>query len=134
MALRIKLFKIEDLDKNLKATVHRTGKMGFTADASKKLKLSESKSADIGKNEDDVSDKNFYLFIHKEPKTGEFNIVKAGDYYYINTKVLFDNLKMDYTKDNFTYDISPETIDGQEVFVLKRRVKALKTTDDFGQS
>lgn len=134
MEIKIKLYKLEDLDKNLKATIHRTGKMGFTADAAKKLKLPSIRSADIGFNSDDANDKNLYLFLHPEPKRGQFNVVKAGAYYYINTKVLYDNLKLDYVKETISYDITPQQIGGEQAYILKRRVKTPKTRSfDFDE-
>lgn len=111
--------------------MHRTGKLGFTQDAAKKLKLPTNRSADIGFNEEDQSDKNLYLFVHHDDKKGEFKIIKAGLYYYLNTKVLFDNLKIDYRKEPVSFDISPEEIGGETVYILKRRMKMKKEKNDF---
>lgn len=126
MALKIRIYKLEDLDKNLKATVHRTGKLGFTSEAAKKMNLSANKSIDIGHNEIDLSDTNLYLFTHSDENKGQFRVVKAGKYYYINTKPLFDTLRMDYISDTVSFNIVPEEIEGERVFVLKRRLKTSK--------
>ena len=54
---------------------------------------------------------------------GGFKVSKAGQYYYINTKVLFDNLKIDYSKGNVVYDMSEVDVDGSVYYKLKRRQK-----------
>jgi hypothetical protein len=127
--MKLKFFNPNNLDKNLKATAHKTGKLGFTVDAAKKLQLSVEKSAGIAINEEDETDKSLYVIIYPHKQDGSFNISKAGKYYYINTKALFDSLKIDYVKDYVVYDISEEMIDSQKVFRFRRREKAKKNNE-----
>ncbi len=129
--MKLKFFNPNNLDKNLKATAHKTGKLGFTVDAAKKLQLSVEKTAGIGINEDDESDNSLYVIIYQGKQEGAFNISKAGKYFYINTKALFDNLKIDYIKDYVVYDISEEMIENQTVFKFKRREKAKKNNESI---
>ncbi len=124
--MKIKFFSPNDLDRNIKATVHKTGKIGFTVDAAKKLSLSVDCSLSIGMNEDDTEDSNLYVMLHNTVETGAFKVSKAGGYYYVNTKVLFDNLKIDYTNSAIVYDITEENIDGQKVYKFKKRNKLSK--------
>lgn len=130
--MNIKFFKVSELDKNLKVTIHRSGKMGFTSDAASKLKLAINRSADIGVNADDPNDKNLYMILHEGDKEGQFRVVKAGEYFYINTKVLFDNLRIDYSGETVAYDITIQDQDEKAIYVLKRRIKnkKLKTDSD----
>lgn len=128
--MKLKFFNPNNLDKNLKATAHKTGKLGFTVDAAKKLQLSVEKTAGIGINEDDEADKSLYVVVYPDKQEGAFNISKAGKYYYINTKALFDSLKIDYQKDYVVYDISEETIDDQKVFKFKRRDRVKKGNEN----
>ena len=128
--MKLKFFNPEKLDRNLKATAHRSGKLGFTVEAAKKMSLSIEKSAGIAINEEDDSDKSLYVVIYPNKQDGAFRISKAGAYYYVNTKALFDTLRIDYKKDWVVYDISKEIIDNQEVFKFVRREKSKKTTDD----
>ncbi len=121
--MKLKFFNPENLEKNLKATVHKTGKLGFTVESAKKMDLKPGKGAAIGINEEDETDQNLYVIIHPNRTEGSFNVSKAGSYYYINTKALFDSLKIDYVKDSVVYDISSQTINNQDLFVLKRREK-----------
>jgi hypothetical protein len=131
--MKLKFINPEALDKNLKATVHKSGKLGFTMDAARKLKLGEGKSASIAINEDDVSDENLYVVIHEGLRNDAYKISKAGQYYYINTKALLDHLKINYLKQNVVFDISREFIENQTVFKFKRRPMLKKmATDNAG--
>ncbi len=127
--MKLKFFNPNNLDKNLKATAHKTGKLGFTVDAAKKLQLSVEKCAGIAINGEDETDKSLYVVIYPDKQEGSFNISKAGKYYYINTKTLFDSLRVDYVKDYVVYDISEEMIDSQKVFKFKRRERAKKNNE-----
>lgn len=129
--MKLKFFNPNNLDKNLKATAHKTGKLGFTVDAAKKLQLSVEKTAGIGINEDDEVDNSLYVVIYPDKQDGAFNISKAGKYYYINTKALFESLKIDYQKDYVVYDITEEVFDNQRVFKFKRREKAKKSNESI---
>jgi hypothetical protein len=129
--MKLKFINPVELDRNMKATVHRSGKLGFTLDAMKKLGLGTTKSLGIAINEDDPTDKNLYVVIYPQVKEDAFRVSKAGEYFYINTKALFDSLKLDYLKDNIVYDIIRDNIDGQEIFVFKRRETAKKTNSQL---
>lgn len=126
MNLKLKWISPDGLEKNMKATAHKSGKLGFTMDAAEKMQLSADKSVNIAINEDDPADKNLYVMINSGVSEGGFKISKAGQYYYINTKALFESLKIDYRKDWIVYDISRETIDGQLIYVFRRREKEKK--------
>jgi len=127
--MKIKFFNPASLDRNLKATVHKSGKLGFTIEAANKLELSVDKSAAIGVNEDDANDPNLYVVIYSQKQDGAFKISKAGGYYYINTKALFDTLQIDYAADQPVYDIVSETIENQQFFKFKRRDKQEKNPE-----
>lgn len=124
--MKLKFINPEGLDKNLKATAHKSGKLGFTMEAAEKMKLSANKSARIAVNEDDSTDTNLYVIVNDTSTDGSFKISKAGAYYYINTKAMFDSMKIDYKNDWIVYDISKDTIDGQLIYKFKRREKDKK--------
>jgi hypothetical protein len=127
--MKLKFFHPDNLEKNIKATAHKTGKLGFTVDAAIKLGLGVEKSAGIAMNEEDPTDKSLYVIIYPTVKEGAFKINKAGDYFYINTKTLFDNLKVDYVKDYVVYDITEEMIDDQVIYKFNRRERNKKTIE-----
>jgi hypothetical protein len=128
--MKLKFFDPNDLYKNLKATAHKTGKLGFTIDAARKLALSSEKSAGIAVNEEDETDKNLYVVIYPSKQKGAFSISRAGNYFYINTKPLFDSLKIDYTKESIVYDISEEKIEDEIIYKFRRREKNKKSSEN----
>lgn len=119
--MKFKFIIPEELDRNLKATIHKTGKLGFTVEAAKKLALSPEKGMHIAINEEDSEDKNLYVIISPIRQKNSFRISKAGGYFYVNTKDLFENLKVDYIKDNVVFDIRDMKINEQDGFIFKRR-------------
>lgn len=128
--MKIKFFNPNSLDRNLKATVHKSGKLGFTVDAANKMGLKSNKSAAVGMNEEDPSDNSLYIIIYDEQSEAAFKVAKAGEYYYLNLKSLFDTLKINYKAQSVIYDISEEQIDGQKIFKLARRENSKKDKAD----
>jgi hypothetical protein len=121
MTISIKFFKQADLGSNVKITVHRTGKMGFTENAASKLSLPNMESANIGYNELDPGDDRLYMELYESSEVGTFKIHKAGQYYYINGKLLLDTLKIDYTTVTTLFDITVQEIGNKDYYVLTRR-------------
>lgn len=119
--MKLKFIHSDALDKNLKASVHKTGKLGFTTEAAQKLSLSIEKTMGVAINEEDSNDKNLYIVIYPGPHAGAFRISKAGAYYYIQAKALFDTLKIDYVKESVVYDISEYELEDAIVYRFKRR-------------
>jgi len=136
--MKITIYKPSQLDKNIKATVHKTGKLGFTSDAAIKLRLSEIKNADFGENSEPVSesvgvpDTFLYMILYDREVSDSFKVSLAGDYYYVNTKILFDNLRIDYTKGDIIYDIEevpmPNSMQGRGLYKLKQRTAKSKSS------
>jgi len=121
MGFKLKIFKPSELDKKLKCTIHITGKLGFSLETIKKLNINESTYIIIGANEEDASDKNYYMAISNEPDIDGFKINKAGAYYYANTKALFDTLKLDYKSNTIIFDITNFKHEGQKLYKLQKR-------------
>lgn len=119
--MKLKWIDASKLDKNMKATVHKTGKLGFTREAAEKLELEGSDSLSIAVNEDDKSDHDLYVRVNLIDEDGAFKVSKAGEYFYINTKAFFDEQRIPYAKENVVYDILKETIDGVELYRFRRR-------------
>lgn len=131
--MKIKFFNPNSLDRNLKATVHKSGKLGFTVDAANKMGLQTATNAAVGENEEDSSDTSLYIVIYNEQREGAFKVSKAGKYYYLNLKSLFDTLKINYKgQSSVVYDISEEEIEGQKIFKLSRRENNKKDRTENG--
>lgn len=126
MDLELNFIEPQDNKRAIKCTVHKSGKLGFSFGAFEYLKLADYKSISVATNKGVPSDENLYIILNKEESTSSYRISKAGDYYYINAKDLFEKIKVDYTDDSQTiiYDISelPQKINNKTVFKLKKRV------------
>ena len=119
--MKLKFFDPANVERNIKATAHRTGKLGFTVEAAKKLSLSIEKSMAIAINEEDENDLNLYGILYTALQPKAIKVAKAGSYYYLNTKPFFDSINLDYTKENIVYDIIEEEIEGTPMLKFKRR-------------
>ncbi|MFT3903917.1 MAG: hypothetical protein QM727_12140 [Niabella sp.] len=132
--MKIKFFNPNSLDRNLKATIHKSGKLGFTVDAANKMELKSSISASVGMNEDDEKDKSLYIMLHDEIIDDTFRVAKAGDYYYLNLKSLFDTLRVNYKEQSIIYDITEEVIDGKKLYKLTQRENGKKNKNEIAES
>lgn len=119
--MKLKFIKISETERNVKATVHTTGKLGFSSDAIKTLGIDVNKSIAFAQNEDDTTDKNLYAIIHEGIQEGALKISKAGEYYYVNTKNLFDTIGIDYKSARIIFDIVKTEYEGQPILKLLRR-------------
>ena len=119
--MELKFFNANELDRNIKCSIHANGKLGFSESASKKLELDIGKSIQIGRNEEDKSDENLYALVHNYVMDGAFKVNKAGDYYYLNTKPLFDKLGVDYRSKRIIYDIIEFEYNGTMMFKFIKR-------------
>ena len=101
-----------DYTKKLKATIHRTGKLGFTKETADELKLNETLFVRFA---NDLEDPNvIYLAISKEEKPGCFKLMKSSDYYSVSTGKMFKELGFDYSKRTVMFDVERET-SGDEI-------------------
>lgn len=126
--MKLKFYNPDHLDRNLKATIHKTGKLGFTVQAAEKMGLGEGKSVAIGRNEEDENDENLYLMVNQHRGEDSFPVYKAGAYFYLNTKALFDSFKWDYLSNTISFEIQIENYDGHQIFKLIKKERKKKTT------
>jgi bifunctional DNA-binding transcriptional regulator/antitoxin component of YhaV-PrlF toxin-antitoxin module len=103
--MKIQFVKPNVANINVKATVHINGKLGFSKAATKKFGLDEGKFIKIGVNSEDENDKNLYVIIKNFDDGESLKIHKAGQYYYVNTRQLFDSLSIDYLNKKIIYDV-----------------------------
>jgi len=119
--INLKFFNAEEIKNIAKCTVHISGKLGFSSGAVKLFKITESKSIQIAQNEEDETDQNLYAIINDFVKPGAFKINKAGQYYYVNTKNLFDELGIDYKSTKVVYDITKADYEGTPIIKMTKR-------------
>lgn len=124
----MKLQKIKPPDGSsiLKATIHASGKLGFSIGAIKLMNIGQKNYAQLAINTDDNSDENLYLFLKEKEDENTLKINKAGNYYYLSSKSLFDKLEIDYRKKKIMFDIVEIEYEGEKIFKLLRREKDRK--------
>lgn len=105
----------------VKCTVHMNGKLGFSQAAIKKFDITGSTYCKIGINDEDKSDDNLYMVIAEVEDHDTFHVNKAGNYYYLNTRNLFDELNMDYKNRKIIYDIEDMEYEGITMYKLNKR-------------
>lgn len=121
--MKLKFIKPQEIDRNIKATIHTSGKLGFSSEAAKKLDLINIKGIQIAINEEE-EDANLYIKLESQITYESFGVVKAGDYYYVNTKAFFENYGIDYKSIKIIYDIVEFDYEGEKMYkFLKREVK-----------
>jgi len=125
----LKFINAESFDTNLKCSIHKNGKLGFSSSAINKLQIDNSKSVKFAQNEDEKENGNLYVVIQDNITDDAFKINKAGDYYYMNTKAMFDELGYDYRNTTIIFDIVKTETKHNELPVyklIKREVKSRK--------
>lgn len=128
--MNITFFKASDLESNMKATIHVSGRLGFNSNAIRKMNFDEYKFIKIGQSENYEKDKILYLALSKEESDVTFAVSKAGEYFYANTKALFDLLEYEYESKKIIFDMSDVTISNEKYFKLKPRIRERKKGDN----
>jgi hypothetical protein len=110
--------------KSCKATVQKTGKLGFSAAATEVLGLAEGKSILVS----ELNDKDLAMVILPNSLDHRgFELIKSSNYFALKMKSFFDQRGYDYTNENVTiiYDIvkMKEMYNGFPIFKLTYREK-----------
>lgn len=120
-AMKIKFIAPKVVRGRVKCTVHRNGKLGFSQAAKIRLGINNTYYAKIGINEEDTNDKNLYMLLTQQGDEESFKVSKAGNYLYLNTRNLFDELHIDYKNKKIIFDIEEIQHDGMTLYKLIRR-------------
>lgn len=108
-----------EYSQKLKASLHATGKLGFTETTASALELTKDSRVEFAK--DDESD-TLYLINKAEDTPDAFKVLKAGSYFSVNAKSLFDALDYDYKKNNIMFDlVRDNNYPDQEIYKLNKR-------------
>lgn len=129
--MKLNFIKITESGRNVKATVHSSGKLGFSGDAIRYYNINDGMYIAFATSEDE-NDKNLYAVFYDEYREGALKLKKAGHYYYANTKNMFDELGIDYRNIKIIFDIidTQTKYDERTVIKLIKRVKKKKTTTE----
>jgi len=101
---KIKFLKPK-VESRTKASIHANGNLGFSDLASKLLNLNTNRYMKIGINEENNGDINLYVEMLDKEEEYTLKINKAGRYYYLKAKNIFDELDIDYKNKRIIYDI-----------------------------
>jgi hypothetical protein len=100
----MRIIDITQFNKKLKATIQKTGRMGFTSETVEALKLDDNTYAKFAQDDDraDV----LYLIILRGEDANAFKVVKSGEYFYVPTKLMFDAMGYDYRSGFISFDLA----------------------------
>ena len=129
--MAIQIISAKRFATKLKATIQRSGRLGFTEETARYTNLAEEKFAKFAQDDESGT---LYLIIHDTRDEDSFEIRSSSGYYYVPAKMMFDSLGMDYEKNVIMFDLVrkpslDETLEGQ-VFLMKTRISKRKETKD----
>ena len=113
----------------LKATIQRSGRLGFTEETARYMNLADEKFAKFAQDDENGT---LYLIIIDKCNEDCFDIRSSSGYYFVPAKMMFDSLGMDYEQNVIMFDLVrkpslDETLEGQ-VFLMKTRISKRKET------
>ena len=111
----------------VKATIHKSGKLGFSQAAIDKLELNQSSYVMIGTNKTQRDDRAIYIKIAKESDELALKVNKAGQYYYLNSRDFFNENNIDFNKKKIIYDIVDISEGNEKLYRLIPREKERKS-------
>lgn len=120
----ISFIKTSDFNVKLKATIHSSGRLGFTAGTAISLRLSDKTYIKFAKDDEDENE--LFLVIFDQPDEDTFKVIKSGKYYYLPTTAMFQSFGYDFKKFNIMFDLvrmkDYDSIVNGVVYKLNKRV------------
>ena len=131
--MAIKILSAKQFATTLKATIHKTGRLGFTDDTAKALDFKSGKFAKFAQDDENGS---LYLIIISEGSEDAFSVRESSGYYYVSTKVMFDTLGFEYETGNIMFDLVRQPsldndLQGQVYFMKQRQIKNREKKNDI---
>lgn len=125
--MEIKIISAKQFATKLKVTIQASGRLGFTDETAKSLKLSSGKCAKFAQdNEKGI----LYLIIVDKLDEDAFQIRESSGYFYVPTKQMFDMLGYDYENNNIMFDLIQQSNLGNDIegiiFKMKPRINKRK--------
>ena len=111
----------------LKATIHSSGKLGFTEVTARELGFGDNSFVKFAQDNDDKT--ILYLINNTSQDDEAFRVCKAGRYFYINTKIMFDSLDVDYKSKTVIFDLVRVKVADGDVYKLNKRTTKKASTD-----
>src|SRR5690606_39537721 len=97
LGIELDFFEPEDKYGPIKATVHRSGRLGFSSGANQLINFEENRYFKIGKKQDGDDERHgltLYMVPVNEKDEKTFEVLKAGAYFYLKTKRLLNQLNI----------------------------------------
>ena len=118
-------FKVLDPKDNVEAkcTIHMSGKLGFSAGAAIRLDLESIRNFKVAVNAEDEKDDSLYLKVSEEIDLKAFTVLKAGKYFSLNLKHIFDQMGLKYREETISFLVKKIMNDDKEYFKLERERK-----------
>jgi hypothetical protein len=115
--------ELEFLDINVskgkpKATIHKSGKLGFNNEAIQYMDLNKKPMYKLAK----AGDNEYLYLLEVQDDKGAAKVSKAGNYFYLNVGDAFDRLELDYRNNTVIFDIKKETYKDQNLYSLSKRI------------
>jgi hypothetical protein len=107
----------------LRCTIQKTGKLGFSDFTQTKLGLNEKMSIRIGVDGTKDSYTHLLLQLIETVEPSAFKIYRAGKYFYINAKPLFDELGLPYKTRNIMFEMTSLNEEKNIYKLTKKEVK-----------
>jgi len=103
-----------------KASIHKSGKLGFNSDAAEVLDLESGMVFHLAVPEGSSPEESLLLIPRSDeyPERSKVSVSKAGEYYYIHLRHYFDLAGVSYQENKYRYEIQSETREGVDLYVL----------------
>lgn len=125
MEIKLEFLNIKERARKPKATIQRSGKLGFNSEAIELMGMKAEDKFKIAINRTQEDQDNLYLIrcieSQNENCENSVKISKAGDYFYLNLTAYFDDLHLEYEKYLYIYNIYVKEYNGAQIYYLKRR-------------
>lgn len=129
--MTITILSAKKFAKKLKATVHRSGKLGFGEETAHTLGLEQGKFARFAQDDETG---NLFLIIDDCGSEDAFSFKEVSGFYNLATRQLFDALGIDYENNSVMFDLVRQpTLDADlagQVYYMKMRTNKRKEKND----
>ncbi|MFI3293202.1 MAG: hypothetical protein SNG27_06395 [Rikenellaceae bacterium] len=122
--MALKILSVKEYSVKLKATIHASGRLGFTEATAKELNLNSASA--IAFAQDDEDENLLYLINTTIENEDAFKVMKAGVYFSVGTKPLFDRLGFDYKNNNISFDMVREKNEEIDIYKLLKKITPRK--------
>lgn len=117
--MKYTILSAKEFNTKLKCTIQATGKLGFTEATAKHMNLSKDSYVQFA--QDDENKDTLYLIHINKKDEDAFKVIKAGQYFYVSTKALFDSLGYDYKKNTIIFDMVEQKVEEIKMYKLIKR-------------